>query len=71
MCLYKTLFSIYISTLRLQKASFSSTSNNEPNSLHPNFITGFVDGEGCFQISAPLLFPPGALARIFINNKNL
>jgi F0F1-type ATP synthase membrane subunit a len=48
-CLYKKLFSIYTSTN--QKVSFSSTSNSEPKALHPNFITGFVDGEDCFHIS--------------------
>jgi hypothetical protein len=33
-----------------QRVSFSST-NCHYNALHPYFITGFTDGEGCFHIS--------------------
>jgi len=44
-CLTKSLF------IRQQpKVNFSSLKNNS-NYLNPYFITGFVDGEGCFNIS--------------------
>jgi len=35
-----------------KEVRFYSTSNNEnKNSLNPWFLTGFIDGEGCFRIS--------------------
>jgi len=34
-----------------QKVNYSSSYNNYYNFLNPYFITGFIDGEGCFNLS--------------------
>jgi len=44
---YALVHSVFISQ-QPPKAKFSSSSSN---SLHPYFITGFIDGEGCFNLS--------------------
>ena len=32
-------------------ANFTSLATSKNQSLNPNFITGFIDGEGCFHIT--------------------
>jgi hypothetical protein len=57
-CLYIIKSLIMRQLLRLQQANFSSSSvkssvessNGYSNSLHPYFITGFTDGDGCFTV---------------------
>jgi len=49
MCLFPTKF-LFIRQVPSQKVSFSSSSCYS-NGLHPYFLTGFTDGEGCFHIS--------------------
>jgi hypothetical protein len=37
--------------LNSQYFSFSTLTNNSENNINPWFLTGFIDAEGCFQIS--------------------
>jgi len=49
-CLYYTIFP-NMTLNHDQKVNYSSSYNNYGNFLHPYFITGFIDGEGCFNLS--------------------
>ena len=45
-------FKVLSKQLNKQKFSFSTLTNNSVNNLiNPWFLTGFIDAEGCFQIS--------------------
>ena len=37
--------------LHKTEGRFYSTSDNTGNNINPWFLTGFIDGEGCFRIS--------------------
>ena len=45
-------FKVLSKQLNKQKFSFSTLTNNSVNNfINPWFLTGFIDAEGCFQIS--------------------
>ncbi|MFH1508570.1 MAG: LAGLIDADG family homing endonuclease [bacterium] len=48
---YKKSAEVVVSSPSLKQTGAGKGPNHENNNLHPEYIVGFVDGEGCFCIS--------------------